>query len=82
MVINGGSANLTKRNIRDYTLDTNIRVKAPLDSELAMEIEQYFDMLWNNDENTYTINKENLKDGYLSNKILYEIQNISGFSTY
>ncbi len=82
MVINGGSANLTKRNIRDYTLDTNIRVKAPLDSKLAVEIEQYFDMLWNNDENTYTISKENLEDGYLSNKILYEIQNISGFSTY
>ncbi|MCS5420580.1 MULTISPECIES: phospholipase D family protein [Psychrilyobacter] len=82
MVINGGSANLTKRNIRDYTLDTNIRVAAPLNSKLAMEIDQYFDMLWNNDENTYTIEKEKLENGYISNKILYEIQNISGFSTY
>ncbi len=82
VIINGGSANLTKRNIRDYTLDTNIRVVAPLDSKLAVDIEQYFDMLWNDDEDTYTIEKEKLEDGYLSNKFLYDIQNISGFSTY
>ncbi|MEI6857921.1 phospholipase D family protein [Psychrilyobacter sp.] len=82
MVVNGGSANLTKRNIRDYTLDTNIRVVAPLNSKLAVDIEQYFDMLWNNDENTYIIEKEKLEEGYLSNKFLYDIQNISGFSTY
>lgn len=82
MIINGGSANLTKRNIRDYTLDTNIRVVAPLDSKLAVDIEQYFDMLWNDDEDTYTIEKEKLEDGYISNKFLYDIQNISGFSTY
>jgi len=82
MIINGGSANLTKRNIRDYTLDTNIRVVAPLNSKLAIDIEQYFDMLWNDDSDTYIIEKEKLEDGYISNKILYDIQNISGFSTY
>ena len=82
MIINGGSANLTKRNIREYTLDTNIRVEAPLGSKLAIEVEQYFDMLWSDDENTSIIEKEELEDGYIKNKILYEIQNISGFSTY
>lgn len=82
MIINGGSANLTKRNIRDYTLDTNIRISAPLNSKLAIDVEEYFDMLWNTDENTYIMEREILEDGYISNKILYEIQNISGFSTY
>ena len=82
LIINGGSANLTKRNIRDYTLDTNIRVIAPLDSKLAIDVERYFNMLWNDDKDTYIIEKEKLEDGYISNKFLYDIQNISGFSTY
>ena len=82
MLINGGSANLTKRNIRDYTLDTNIRVIAPLDSKLAIDVRKYFEFLWNSDENTYTMKKESLEKGYIGNKIFYEIQNISGFSTY
>lgn len=82
MIVNGGSANLTKRNIRDYTLDTNIRVVAPLNSRLAIDIDEYFEMLWNDDRDTYIIEKEKLENGYISNKILYDIQNISGFSTY
>ncbi len=82
IIINGGSANLTERNIRDYTLDTNIRVVAPLNSKLAADVEQYFDMLWNDGGDTYIIENEKLEDGYRSNKFLYDIQNISGFSTY
>jgi len=82
IIVNGGSANLTKRNIRDYTLDTNIRIVAPKSSKLSTDIEQYFNMLWDDDEDIYTMEKQELEKGYISKKILYNIQNASGFSTY
>jgi hypothetical protein len=81
VIINGGSANLTKRNIRDYTLDTNLRIEAPKSSELALDVTKYYEMLWNED-GYYTIELDNLDKNYWSNQFFNEIQNISGFSTY
>jgi HKD family nuclease len=81
VIINGGSANMTKRNMRDYTLDTNIRVEAPKDSKLALDVKEYYERLWDEDGN-YTIELDNLDDKYWSNRIINGIQDISGFSTY
>ncbi len=81
VIINGGSANLTERNIRDYTLDTNLRIEAPKDSKLALAVNKYYEMIWDKN-NSYTIELDNLDKNYWSNKFFNEIQNISGFSTY
>jgi phosphatidylserine/phosphatidylglycerophosphate/cardiolipin synthase-like enzyme len=44
-----GSANLTRRNIGNYNLEANIAVEAAADSPLAIEMQGYFDRMWNND---------------------------------
>jgi phosphatidylserine/phosphatidylglycerophosphate/cardiolipin synthase-like enzyme len=44
-----GSANLTRRNVGDYNLEANVTVDAAADSQIALEMQGYFDRLWNND---------------------------------
>jgi phosphatidylserine/phosphatidylglycerophosphate/cardiolipin synthase-like enzyme len=44
-----GSANLTRRNLGNYNLEANIAIEAAADSPLAIEMQGYFDRLWNND---------------------------------
>jgi phosphatidylserine/phosphatidylglycerophosphate/cardiolipin synthase-like enzyme len=43
-----GSANLTRRNIADYNLEANVIVEVGRGSNLAAQVLQYFDTLWNN----------------------------------
>ncbi len=82
VIINGGSANLTKRNLRDYTLDTNIRIVTTPNSPLAKEIEDYYEMLWYNKENVYTVYLDTLERPMLFNRFFIFIQNVTGFSTF
>lgn len=44
-----GSANLTRRNVGNYNLEANIALEAAADSALGVEMQGYFDRLWNND---------------------------------
>ncbi|HKU16650.1 MAG TPA: phospholipase D-like domain-containing protein [Steroidobacteraceae bacterium] len=44
-----GSANLTRRNLGNYNLEANLAIEAPTSSPLAIEMQGYFDRLWNND---------------------------------
>jgi len=81
VIINGGSANFTKRNIRNYTLDSNVRIEAPKDSKLALDVKSYFERVWDEDAG-YTIEIKNLDKGYWGNNFFYEIENITGFSTF
>jgi phosphatidylserine/phosphatidylglycerophosphate/cardiolipin synthase-like enzyme len=43
-----GSANLTRRNLRDYNLEANVVVETPRESALEMAVLQWFDGLWTN----------------------------------
>jgi HKD family nuclease len=43
-----GSANLTRRNLRDLNLEANLAVESEADSPLARQVLGYFEMLWNN----------------------------------
>ena len=81
-VIIGGSANLTKRNIGDYNLETDLKIIAPNDSNVATEVDQYFDRIWSNSNGTYTVDFEHYYERSLGKKILYRLQEWSGLSTF
>jgi phosphatidylserine/phosphatidylglycerophosphate/cardiolipin synthase-like enzyme len=44
-----GSANFTRRNLGNYNLEANVAIEAAADSPLAIEMQGYFDRMWNND---------------------------------
>ena len=81
-VVIGGSANFTKRNIRGYNLETNMRISVPRDSQLSHRVNSYFKKLWTNDGALYTVNYGTAPNESIFKYILYRFQEWSGFSTY
>ncbi len=56
VIINAGSANLIKKNIRGYIMDSNFRIITDENSRLTKDIYSYFDRLWENRDGIFTIN--------------------------
>lgn len=82
-VIHSGSANLTKRNLDDLNLESNLMIEAPADSELTAEVLQYFERLWTNQDGEYTLDYNAYRDKTVPiKKWLYRLQETLGFTTY
>lgn len=78
-----GSANLTRRNIDNYNLETNLWVEMSVDSSLHQEINNFFSKIWNNeDENLYTQDFSVYKENIFWKKILYRLQESTGVSSF
>ena len=81
-IIIGGSANLTRRNIDDYNLETNVIIKTLKDTKLYKDIKDYFNRIWTNEDGHYTIEYENYKEDSLIKTLIYRFQEWSGLSTF
>ncbi|MEA3422849.1 MAG: phospholipase D family protein [Bacillota bacterium] len=78
----GGSANLTRRNIRDFNLETDVCIEASIESRLANDTDTYFNRIWNNEEGNYTVDYSVFQEDALWKKIVYYIQEYTGLSTF
>ncbi len=81
-IIFGGSANLTRRNIQNYNLETNIKILADHQSQIATDINSYFERLWTNQEGGYTLGYEAYNSVNFIKTLLYRFQEFSGLSTF
>lgn len=82
MVIIGGSANFTKRNIQGYNMETDLMLEVPIENELSTEINRYFDNMWESKGGDYTLPYgEKAEESYLK-YLLYRFQEFSGWSTF
>ncbi len=78
-----GSANMTRRNLRNYNLETNIFLKGSSDSDTFMEINDYFDMIWSNrDGNHYTVDYVDYSDSSWWKTAIYRFQEAAGTSSF
>ena len=78
----GGSANFTKRNIQGYNLETNLMLEASEKNKLSMEVNSYFDNMWENIGGEFTLPyEEKAEESYLK-YFLYRFQEFSGWSTF
>ena len=82
MIVYGGSANLTKRNIGDLNLEADLRISAPQDSALAKEISSYFQRLWTNEDANFTLDFESYKDTSTTKYLIYRFQEFTGLSSF
>jgi phosphatidylserine/phosphatidylglycerophosphate/cardiolipin synthase-like enzyme len=74
-----GSANLTRRNINNYNLETNVSVIAPASSIFVQDIGSYFNRIWNNDnDNRYTLDYFAYQDDTLWKYWVYRLQEATG----
>ena len=82
VLIYSGSANLTRRNISDLNLESNIKVSIPSDSKLALEISNYFERIWENKDGKYTLSPDSFKEDSQFKYWLYRFQEATGFSSF
>ena len=80
-MIFGGSANLTRRNLADYNLETDLKIMATNDSKIVKDVENYFTKIWSNEDALYTVDFEEYRETSGWKKFLYLFQEFTGLST-
>jgi len=72
-----GSANLTKRNLGNLNLETDVKVETAVGSSLDLEIQEYLDRVEEG-----TVDYQQYEDGSLWHTFLYRFQEWSGLSSF
>ncbi|MBI3334714.1 phospholipase [Candidatus Pacearchaeota archaeon] len=82
VIIYGGSANYTRRNLADLNAETSLRIIADEDSRISDEVNSYFERIFGNKGANYTLDFEVYKDTSRFKQIIYRLQEFSGFSSF
>ncbi|MHA6260100.1 phospholipase D-like domain-containing protein [Sporosarcina sp. CAU 1771] len=78
-----GSANLTERTLDNYNLESDLHVIAPKNSELAEELNEYFERLWNNEDALYTLDVEEFQSAMTRpQRVIYALQEWLKLTSY
>ena len=78
-----GSANLTRRNIGDYNMETDVLVRSRRPVACMRDAQQFFDEQWHNDgARRYTRAYEAYKDERIGMRLLYRIMEATGMSSF
>ena len=78
-----GSANFTVRNLKNYNLETNMRVVGQPQAEVFRDAQQYFDGAWSNlNGRSMSVDYEHYADHSRWKYWLYRFMEWSGWSTF
>jgi hypothetical protein len=78
-----GSANLTRRNLDNYNLETNVRIIASTSAPMIEQTNSFFDTQWENaDGNLYSYPYETYAESNMLKTIWYRIGEFTGMSHY
>jgi hypothetical protein len=80
-----GSANLTRRSLDDFTLEANVAVEAPRTAPVAIELDRWFNTLWNNRASVgieFTVEFGAYADPAQSRYWAYRIMESAGLGTF
>ena len=78
-----GSANFTARNIKNYNLETNLRVLGASQAQVFTEANQYFDTAWSNlDGKNMSVDYSQYADESKLKYGIYRFMEWSGLSTF
>ncbi|WP_079475202.1 phospholipase D family protein [Marinococcus halophilus] len=81
-VVIGGSANMTRRNLDNYNLETDMVITGSNDSEAVEEVRNYYQRLWNNSDGTHTLDYRKYKNSSHLLYWRYRLQEWSGMSSF
>lgn len=77
-----GSANFTRRNLRDLNLETDLKIVSQEETEVMVETKTYFEKLWNNENGKFTNSYDTQDELPIFRYMLYRLQRIFWFTTY
>lgn len=82
-IISGGSSNFSSRSLDNLNVESNLRVEAPNDSDLAQSMETYFRRLWNNEDGVFTLDDTAYQSELTPlERGVYAIQKLLKITTY
>lgn len=82
-VLISGSANLTRRNLENFNLETNVVVTGTTADSSIADAQIYFDDAWRNRDNRqYSVEYSHYKDESLWRRGLYRFMEWSGISSF
>lgn len=78
-----GSANLTRRNLDDFNLETSVLVKTQAAAKVFRDAKFHFDLLWYGQPGrVFSVPYEHYRDRSKGKSFLYRVMEASGFSTW
>lgn len=78
-----GSSNLTRRNLDDFNLETDVLIQADSSIPLFRQADVYFSQLWNNEPGrNYSIEYSHYEGDGLSRRLQYRVGEWTGFCTW
>jgi PLD-like domain len=83
--LTAGSANLTRRDLRDYNLEANVAIEMPRTAPVAQQTVEYFETLWSNRASLgieYTADFGFYADPSQLHYWVYRVMEGSGVSTF
>lgn len=78
-----GSANLTRRNLENFNLETDVFVSGRKEAKIFKDAGNFFDEIWNNENGRiYSTDYEDYKDERFAKRIQYLLMEYSGLSSF
>ena len=77
-----GSSNLTRKNLENYNLETDVLLTLDPTSSVSAEMEAYFTRLWLNQGAEFTLEHAVYDNAGTLKTLLYRFQEFTGLSTY
>lgn len=79
-----GSANFTRRNLKDFNLEANVAIDSPANGELAANVADWFETMWSNrpGASEYTADAGLWAEPSQGRYWLYRFMEASGLSTF
>lgn len=78
-----GSTNLTRRNLHNLNLETNVILRGSTGAEPLQRGQHWFEERWNNrDDRNYSVDYAHYADERIWLRMLYHIMEATGFSTF
>lgn len=82
MITYGGSTNFTRRNMRNYNLENELKIISAYDQNISKNILDYYDRLWTNRDGEFTLPYDKHKNEKIINDLLFRFMEMNGFSAF
>ena len=78
----GGSANLTRRNLDGYNLESNLEIRAAPHSPVSVSVRLFFERIWENHDGHYTVDYQKYAQENYLKELWARWQEYSGIGTF
>lgn len=82
MITYGGSTNFTRRNMRDYNLENELKIISTYDQKISKQVTDYYDRLWTNRDGDFTLPYDTEKNEKRSNDLILRFLEVNGIGAF